>query len=60
MISLIIRNGELMKTYLLRDIPDELLRALKIKAAELDTSMRDLILRYIEEGLRKEGKHGKK
>ncbi|MBI5696690.1 MAG: hypothetical protein HZC51_13340 [Nitrospirae bacterium] len=49
-----------MKSYLLRDIPDELSRALKIKAAEKDTSMRELILRYIEEGLKKEDKHGKK
>jgi len=48
-----------MKTYLIRDIPDDLLKALKIKAAEKDTSMRGLILQYIEEGLKREGGHGK-
>lgn len=49
-----------MKTYLIRDIPEELLRALKVKAAENDTSMRELILRYVEEGLKREAGHGKK
>lgn len=48
-----------MKTYLMRDIPDDLLRALKVRAAEQGTSMRELILRFIEEGLKqKEADNG--
>lgn len=48
-----------MKTYLLRDIPDELIKAIKLKAVEKDTTMKDLIIKYLEEGLKQEAKHGK-
>ncbi len=48
-----------MKSFLLRNLPDEVLKNVKIKAAEKGITMRDLILLYIEEGLRREGAHGK-
>lgn len=48
-----------MKSYLLRDVPEELLKAIKIKAAEKDKTMKDLIIQYLEEGIKREGKHGK-
>ena len=42
-----------MKNYLIRGIPDETLKALKFKAIEEETTMKELILKYIEEGLKK-------
>ena len=47
-----------MKTYLLRDIPDELIKAIKLRAVENDMTMKDLIIQYLEEGLKREVKHG--
>lgn len=49
-----------MKSYLIREIPEELLKAIKLKAVEKDTTMKDLIILYLREGLEREGKHGKK
>lgn len=48
-----------MKSYLLRDVPEELLKAIKLKAVEKDMTMKDLIIRYLEEGIKREGKYGK-
>lgn len=48
-----------MKSYLLRDFPEELLKAIKLKAVEKDMTMKELIIRYLEEGVKREGKHGK-
>ncbi len=48
-----------MKTYLLRDIPDELWKAIKLKAVQNDMTMKDLIIKFLEEGVKREGKHGK-
>ena len=48
-----------MKNYLIRDLPQELWKALKMKAVEDETTMRELILRYIEKGLKSEVKRGK-
>jgi hypothetical protein len=48
-----------LKNYLIRDIPEDLLKSLKHKAVEEDTSMRNLILQYIEEGLKKDLAKGK-
>jgi len=56
----IIHEGGIMKSFLLRNIPDELLKAIKLKAVQEEVSMRDLIIRYIEEGLKKGGGYGKK
>lgn len=46
----------------LRDISDELHRALRIRAAETDTTVKALIIRYCQEGLKrdKKGKGRKK
>lgn len=43
----------------LRDIPDELHRALRIRAAEEGTNVKALIMRYCEEGLKRGKKKGK-
>ncbi len=43
----------------LRDFPEELHMALKIRAAEERTNVKALVIRYCEEGLAK-GKKGKK
>ena len=43
----------------LRDIPDELHIALKIRAAEERTNVKALIIRYCEEGLKRGKKKGK-
>jgi len=45
----------------MRDFPDELHRALKIKAAETGTTIKALMIRYCQEGLaREEQKYKKK
>ena len=49
-----------MKSYLVRDVPDELLKAIKLRAVEKDMTMKDLIISYLEEGLKREVRHGKK
>ena len=49
-----------MKSYLIREMPEELLKAIKMKAVEKDMTMKDLIIQYLKEGLEREGKHGKK
>ena len=49
-----------MAVFNLRDMPDELHTALKIKAAERKTTMHALVVKYIEEGLKREKKKGKK
>lgn len=49
-----------MKSYLIRDVPEELLKAIKLKAVEKEVTMKDLIIQYLQEGLEREGKHGKK
>ncbi|MGC2424105.1 MAG: hypothetical protein WA666_07130 [Nitrospirota bacterium] len=48
-----------MKSYLLRDIPDDLWKAIKLTAVEKDMTMKDLIIKFLEEGVKREGKHGK-
>lgn len=48
-----------MKSYLLKDVQDGLLKAVKVKAAQEGITMKELIIRYIEEGLKREGAHGK-
>ena len=48
-----------MKSYLLRDMPDELLKAIKLKAVEKDMTMKDLIIKFLDEGIKREAKHGK-
>ena len=48
-----------MKSYLLRDIPDELIKAIKLKAVEKDMTMKDLIIQYLNEGIKREAEHGK-
>ena len=40
----------------MRDFPDELHRALKIKAAETGTTIKALMIKYCEEGLAREKK----
>jgi hypothetical protein len=60
-VSLYKQSEAKLKTYLIRDIPDELIKAIKLKAVEKDMTMKDLIISYLEEGLKREGKsHGKK
>lgn len=49
-----------MKSYLIREMPEELLKAIKLKAVEKDMTMKDLIIQYLKEGLGREGRHGKK
>ena len=44
----------------LRDVDEDLHRALRIRAAELGTSVKALVLRYCEEGLEREKKAKKK
>jgi plasmid stability protein len=46
----------------MRDFPDDLHRALKIKAAETGTTIKALMIRYCREGLKadKKGRKGKK
>lgn len=48
-----------MKSYLIKEIPDELMKAVKVRAAQEGVTMKELILRYIEEGLKKEKKEKK-
>jgi len=45
-----------MATYLIRDFPDELHKAAKIRAAEEEISIQELILRAIREYLSKKRK----
>jgi plasmid stability protein len=40
----------------MRDFPDELHRALKIRAAETGTTIKALMIRYCREGLKREKK----
>lgn len=49
-----------MKSYLIREMPEELLKAIKLKAVEKDMTMKDLIIQYLKEALEREGRHGKK
>ena len=44
----------------LRDFPDDLQKALKIRAIEEGTTLRELVIRYCEEGLKKNKKSKKK
>jgi len=44
----------------LRDFPDDLHRALKIKAAETGTTIKALMIRYCEEGLKRDKQKPKK
>jgi plasmid stability protein len=50
------KGGEKVAVFNLRDMPDDLHTALKIRAAELKTTMHSLALRYIEEGLKRDEK----
>ena len=47
-----------MATINLRDFPDELHRALKIRAAETGATIKALMIKYCQEGLTRD--HGKK
>ena len=49
-----------MATINMRDFPQDLHRALRIRAAEEGTSIKAVIIRYCEEGLKREGKQIKK
>ena len=49
-----------MAVFNLKNMPDDLHRALKIQAAIMGVSMHDLILRYCEEGLNRDKKEKKK
>jgi len=53
-------GGEEVATINLRDIPDELHRALRIRAAELGTNVKALVIRYCQEGLERDKKTKKK
>jgi len=44
----------------IREFPDDLHRALKIKAVEDGTSLKDLLIRYAQEGLARDKKKPKK
>jgi len=44
----------------LRGFPDDLHRALKIKAAEMGTTIKALMIRYCEEGLKRDSGKEKK
>jgi plasmid stability protein len=44
----------------MRDFPDELHRALKIRAAETGTTIKALMIKYCQEGLEKDKKSKKK
>ena len=49
-----------MAVFNLRDMPDDLHTALKIRAAEQKTTMHALALKYIQEGLVRDKKSKKK
>jgi hypothetical protein len=44
----------------LKDFPEGLHRSLKIRAAELGTSIKSLMIRYCEEGLKRDKQKPKK
>ena len=44
----------------LRDVPEELHRALKVRAAERGIKLYALVLEYLEEGLKRDEKYKKK
>ena len=44
----------------LREFPNELHRALKIRAAEDGTTVKSLIIKYCEDGLKRPRKKGKR
>jgi plasmid stability protein len=54
-----LKEGE-MAIINLRDFPDDLHRALKIKAAETGTTIKALMIRYCEEGLKRDKQKPKK
>jgi plasmid stability protein len=49
-----VRRGETMSVIHLKDFPDDLHRALKIKAAETGTTIKALMMKYCEEGLKRD------
>ena len=49
-----------MAVFNLKNMPDDMHTALKIRAAEVKTSMHDLALKYIQEGLERDQKAKKK
>ena len=44
----------------IQDFPDDLHRALKVKAAETGTTIKGLIIRYCQEGLQRDKQQNKK